>query len=550
MKRALKNTNIITLILIALSFNCCKNASSRSEILDFQFSYNNRQDYIEKYVSLADNVDLSHAKDPDLLEKISQIYYLNGRELYNKKDYIEAANTLTKSYLAKKSSITYSKNISNDDFHFLGQVSDALGNIYNDFNSLKAASFFYNDALEKFTNAQRQHEVIDMLLKIGDLYEHNHISNIALLNYETAEGKRNLTEEQLNTILIKKGVSLYHIQDNATADSIFNAVSSKPQNSIDYHYFASCYFYNHNDYPKAIDNLLPCFNDGSPNMKLKAAEKLAEIFFLIGEREKEFEFAQYQARVLSSEARLTPVRLQLESFFDSFSNNLMVTAKPNDTPLITAVIASLLIIIVLILILYFRKKRKDTRTQSETASLSETPSEPDGTTTESPSPTETPTHSISPTIDSASRSPMDIEISDDNIIEHRSFDEDYKAFSNSKPFLEIKNSIEGKEFFIKTVGDYPELALSKTKLIQLTTTFNSCFPNLTHTILSQYPELTSSDIRFIIFSLMQFSDLEIAVLLKQTYSSANKRANKVRGILKTDEPLYTFIPSFLRSIKY
>ena len=100
MKRALKNTNIITLILIALSFNCCKNASSRSEILDFQFSYNNRQDYIEKYVSLADNVDLSHAKDPDLLEKISQIYYLNGRELYNKKDYIEAANTLTKSYLA------------------------------------------------------------------------------------------------------------------------------------------------------------------------------------------------------------------------------------------------------------------------------------------------------------------------------------------------------------------------------------------------------------------------------------------------------------------
>ena len=119
-----------------------------------------------------------------------------------------------------------------------------------------------------------------------------------------------------------------------------------------------------------------------------------------------------------------------------------------------------------------------------------------------------------------------------------------------EPDPENIDTIPPKEFVNKTVGDYPELALSKTKLIQLTTTFNSCFPNLTHTILSQYPELTSSDIRFIIFSLMQFSDLEIAVLLKQTYSSANKRANKVRGILKTDEPLYTFIPSFLRSIKY
>ncbi|MGN0032243.1 MAG: hypothetical protein ACI358_00425 [Candidatus Limimorpha sp.] len=550
MNRIFKDIITIILILTALSFYACKSTSSRSELYDFNFSYNNKQEYIEKYVSMAEEIDQNNAKDPVLLEKISQIYYLYGRNLYNKKEYIAATEALIKSYLAKTYSVSYNKYTSDDDFHFLGQIADALGDIYNDVNSLKAASFFYNDALEQFTKAHRQHEVIDMLLKIGDLYEYNHIPNIALLNYETAEEKKNLTEEQLNTIMIKKGISLYHIQDNGTADSIFNSLSSLSLHSIDFHYFASYYFYNQNNFPKAVEHLIPCFNYGSPNIKLKAAEKLAEIYFLLGDRGKEFEFAQYQAKVQSSEARLTPTRLQLEAFFDSFINNNENISNKSHSPifLISSVTTALLLFSAL-LVLFFKKKKKGLDTQPDTSAQTDVHAQCEETVSETADNAKEPMTTASYE-GSMTETPTITEEPTQELTVPRSFDDDYATFVNSTIYKEIKNSFEGKEFFIKTVGDYPKLALTKNKMFLLNSTFNNSFPNLTHTLISKYPELTMSDIRFIIFSLMGFNDIEIAVLLKQTYSSANKRANKLKAILQTDEPLFTYIPTLLRSIKY
>ena len=49
---------------------------------------------------------------------------------------------------------------------------------------------------------------------------------------------------------------------------------------------------------------------------------------------------------------------------------------------------------------------------------------------------------------------------------------------------------------------------------------------------------------------MGFSDIEIAVLLKQTYSSTNKRGNRIENILGTDLELNHFIPGFLSTFKY
>ena len=148
------------------------------------------------------------------------------------------------------------------------------------------------------------------------------------------------------------------------------------------------------------------------------------------------------------------------------------------------------------------------------------------------------------------RSKNNAPTTDETLPSLHSFDDNYKCFVGSNIYNDIKNSLEGKQILIKTVSDYPRLALTKNKLVTLTTTFNESFPNLTHTLLELYPDLTPSDIRFIIFSLMGFTDLEIAVLLKQTYGSANKRSNRIKDILHTEEELEHFIPSFLRGIRY
>ena len=65
-----------------------------------------------------------------------------------------------------------------------------------------------------------------------------------------------------------------------------------------------------------------------------------------------------------------------------------------------------------------------------------------------------------------------------------------------------------------------------------------------------YPDFTQADFRFIILSFMGFSDIEIAVLLKQTYSSTNKRGNRIENILGTQLELNHFIPGFLSTFKY
>ena len=93
--------------------------------------------------------------------------------------------------------------------------------------------------------------------------------------------KKNLTEEQYNTIQIKKGIALYDISDIEAADSLYRRISTKSPHSIDYHYFAACYFYYSNNFKKALPHLLKCFEEGNAKMKLDASEMLASIYFLL-----------------------------------------------------------------------------------------------------------------------------------------------------------------------------------------------------------------------------------------------------------------------------
>ena len=503
-----RHITLILLLIMALCFNACRNRLVPEEIIGFENNFNSDSQQLDRLAKMADSCAVFYASDPSFLEKMSQIYYQKGVSHHKNNESLDAARALITACKSQQSFLSIENRPTNDDYHYLGQIFERLGDVYADVNSLKPSSHFYDDALSQYENANRQHEVIDMLLKIGDLYQRNHIPNIALINYETAEAKKNLTEHQSDIIQIKKGIALYDVFDTESADSIYRKISTKNPHNIEYQHFTACHFYNANQYSEALPHLLNCFEQGNQNMKLQSAEMLASVYFSLNDHQKELEFAQYQAKAQSAEARLTPTRVEMEALYEQYINENNPKNLENSGNLrrsnwiLTIVVVLLIILMVAIYIVYSRRSKNNTPSTDETLP------------------------SLHP------------------------FDDNYKCFVGSNIYNDIKNSLEGKQILIKTVSDYPRLALTKNKLVTLTTTFNESFPNLTHTLLELYPDLTPSDIRFIIFSLMGFTDLEIAVLLKQTYGSANKRSNRIKDILHTEEELEHFIPSFLRGIRY
>ena len=494
---------------MALYFCACNKKSIPTEITDFKNNYENSDEYLQNLSRIVDSCTKFYANDPIFLEKKSKIYFQKGRNERKNSDYIDATSSLMQAYNSQKALISLKKTNDNDDIHYLGQILDNIGDVYADVNSVKPASYFYDQALNQFENANRQHEVIDMLLKIGDLYLHNHISNIALLNYETAEARKNLTEEQYDVIQIKKGIALYDIFDIESADSIYGRMWTKSLYSIDYQYFTACHFYYNNEFDKSLPYLMKCFEEGNSKIKVEAAEMLASVYFSLNDHDKELFYAQYQAKAQSAEARLTPVRMEMDIIYDNFVNDNNPQNKDkskNINGLVWILVAVIILLIIGVIVFYHYIKKHTLEKNVPPENVVETPK--------------------------------------------RTFEEGYKLFVDTKIYKDIKTSLEGKEILIKTVGDYPRLALTRNKIVALTTTFNEAFPNLTHTLATTYPDLTQADFRFIILSFMGFSNLEIAVLLKQTYSAANKRGNRIENIFGTQLELNHFIYSFLSTFKY
>jgi len=521
----------IALSIIVLGFANCSKQNIPDDMQNFHKNMRRNNDNIENLAHLADSCTPKYKKNYAFFEKKSEIFYQKGLNNIETNEYPQAADDIFKALDAEKTSLELKDATTNDDLHYLGQLYESIGDIYYNVNSVKPASYFYDEALRKFQEASRQHEVIDMLLKIGDLYQNNHISNIALLNYETAEGKRNLTETQLNSILVRKGISLYDISDFKTADSIYESISTKSLQDIEFHYFTACHHYFKNNLRKALPHLIYCFENGSQDMSIKAAEMLADVYFNIGDRDNELAYAQYQAKATSAEARLTPMKMELEAIYDKYiDDNTDKTAgkasrlnKVQWTLLVTT-----LIILIGVAFAYFVSKRKNKESTQVIQDKERIIDDKEKI------------------INDISKKLEDVS----NAVPSRSFDDDFKVFAETRIFKDIKESLEGKVIMTKTVGDYPRLALSKVKIVTMTSKFNECFPNLTHTLSEKHHGLTPHDFRYIILCLMGFSSLEIAVLLQQTYSSTSKRNKHIKDIFGTEEALEHFLPNYIRTIKY
>lgn len=530
MKDIFINITSLLLISIVIGLQSCHNERDPLYNNPTDFSLSNRDSLTDETLIIIDNYAKKHPQNRDVIKKKSQILYKKGLNEYSSERLLSSADFFYKSLNEIQDYVSKTDIIKMEDYLFRGEIYEKLGDIYKDINDLKPATKLYDKALSDFENAENLRKTLNILIKTGKLYQFNHIPNIALIYYEIAEEKKNLPEDIFRIIVDNKIISFYELGDYKSADSIFQNHFDDETKDLDYHLAIGIKYYYERNYIETLPHLLFCFENGNQQEKIATSEMLSDVYFNLKDQKNEMLYTQYQAKINSSEIRKTPLKLDLEKLYDNYSSTEITTQQEKSGTLYKyhkyALFTALIVILTVIAIIIFNKIKYHKKISAAEKTISDT-------------------HK---TIQNKDKIIDDISKKLENLkTDNHIFEDSYQSFCNSDIYIKTKSSLEDVVIFIKTVQDYPNLALSNKDLIQLTKTFNDCFPEITSSLKKDFPSLTGSDIRFIILNVMNFSEVEIAVLLNLTYGAVNKRNNKLKGIFDTKDALSNYLLQYIAS---
>ena len=526
MKILYRNIIFLSLIITTLFLISCSDTSKSccEEILNF--SYTENDSLTKSNIAMAKNCAEKYHKRPEFLQKISQIYYYDAIEDYSSELPIQATKKFYNALDYINKYISKNDVVKPYDYQFRGEIHERLGDIYKDINSLKPAAALYDKALSDYEYSDNNDKTLNTLLKIGKLYQYNQMPDIAMIYFEMAEEKENIPNNIYRKIIDNKIVTLYELNDYTKADSIFKNNFNIKIQDYDFHSaIGTKYFYERN-YSKAIPHLEYCFENGNQQEKLVFSEKLAESYFNTNNHERELFYIQHQAKSNSIDIRKTPLRLDLEKLYDINGNIINAKneiVKSNDNKHIVIISLVFAITIAIFLVTLDIQDREKIRSAQKVIDASKEIIE-----------------SKDKIIDNISKKLNDLE-------PNNNFEESYNRFYESSIFKKIKSSLDGTTILTKNVQDYSNLQLSNKDLIDLTKTFNSCFPKAIPSMRKEFEGITTNDIKFIIFIFMNLNSTEIAVLLGLTYGAANKRCNKIKNIFNTKDDLTQFVLTFVKT---
>lgn len=120
-------------------------------------------------------------------------------------------------------------------------------------------------------------------------------------------------------------------------------------------------------------------------------------------------------------------------------------------------------------------------------------------------------------------------------------------FENQEICMSLKNRLLQHDVSRKTIVDCYDCALNNRETALLTNTANSCFPDFS-TLLVEDLGVKGENITYCCLSLLGFSIIEIAVLMKISYQAAHKRVAVIKEILKTDNDVKDFLVGYLGNI--
>ena len=529
MKNIFKNITFLLLIITAISITSCSDVSKSccEDILNFQYTENDSLASNSLYI--AEKCSQKYHKRPDFLQKISQIHYYKAINNYSSpnplptiKDFYSALENINAYFHAVNEIKSY-------DYQYRGEIYERLGDIYRDINSLKPAAELYDKALSDYELSNNNEKYLNTLIKIGKLYQYNHIHNIAMIYFEMAEEKGNIPNNIYRKIIDNKIVTLYELNDYKKADSIFSNHFNIKIQDYDFHSAIGTKLFYERKYEDALPHLKYCFENGNQQEKMSFSEKLAEAYFNLNDHENEMTYIQHQAKNNSIEIRKTPLKLDSDKLFDSNYNIINDIARKENTNnhKITIIFVLIFAIIITIFIVIYSKNRQKQLEKINSAQKI--------------------INENKEIISSKDKIIKDISKKLDNIKAEENFEEAYIRFCESHIYKKIKSSFEGITIMTKNVHNYNKLALSSKDLILVTKTFSNCFPKAIPSLKNDFNDLTPGDIKFLILDLMNLNNVEIAVLLGLTYGAANKKNNKIKNIFNIKDNLNTFTFDYIKS---
>ena len=512
-----------------MSISSCSDVSKSycEEILNY--SYTENDTLFENNISLATKCSEKYHKRPEYLQKISQIYYSSAVTDYSSDDLIQASKKLILALDNINEYFSKIEAVKSFDYQFRGEIYERLADIYKDINSLKPAVELYDKALADYESSGNKEKVLNTLIKIGKLYQYNHIPNIAMIYFEMAEEYVDIPTNIYRKIIDNKIVTLYELNDYKNADSIFQNHFNIKIQDYDFHSaIGTKYFYERN-YSEALPHLKYCFENGNQQERLATSEKLAEAYFNLNDHDNEMFYIQHQAKNNSIEIRRTPLKLDLEKLFDTYYNTINNQNKKESNNYNVAIVIVFIAAVIFIVVLYIhsRKKYKEQIKKAE----------------ETINNHHEKIQNKDKIIDDISKKIENLESNKVNV----NFEEAYKSYCESHIYKKIKSLLEGRVILIKNIQENSKLALSNNDIISLVKTFNRHFPNTLSALKNDYDGITSGDTKFIILSFMNLNDIEIAVLLGLTYSASNKRSKKIKDIFNIKSDLSDFVMQYTKS---
>lgn len=462
---------------------------------DYHLNNINPTPIVSFYDSITADVD-----DDELEYLKARSHYYLGISARNKENYVDAVKNFIIAIETMTEKLPHDANHNHTRFKALAYTR--LGEtLYNE-SLLNASLSCFDNAKELFSQVNDDYSVGFMYRNIGRIQQANKEYEKAISTFKLAEHKLPSDYPKLTT----------------------HAIGGL--------------FYQQQQYDSAAVYLELSFNTNYDHLaRLDAAAKLAEIYGLNGDKNKEDFYTAFYVRHSIQEANKASSKMEIAYLYDSY--NLKNTQADDNTEnnnktnllLITAFIA---VGITSIISINRYNKRQLKHIENQINNI-ETQHKKE-------------TNSKNKEIKDITRQ---LEVAQQKLTlkdSSKTFEERWDEFIKSPIYIHIHKLVDGKDIMIKNASEYSHLKLSTKHILDLVKTTNTVFGDFTVQLLNDYPSLGTNDARHCCFTLLGVSDVEIAVLTGRSYSGINRTTNKILTTMHSNENLEQTLFIYLKSL--
>lgn len=423
-------------------------------------------------------------------------YYLGTNDRFQHKD-VEAASDFVKALLLMRDG--FSEATDPQKTRFVGLAYFRLGEILNSYNIQSSAISVFDSARVYFEKVHDTLGVAASIRNVGEVYLSNK-------DYEKALAK------------FKEANKLWDFGD-VLYDPVIGGV-----------------FFTHHQYDSARFYLERSFLSSGPYARIDAAAKLAEIYHVTGDLEKENYYTSFYVQNSIREANRSSDKMEIEFIADSVKSVPLVNTENFwQTKAFVLLILSILAVIAILAFIIIRNRRRISHIEKHLSTMEQLHREE---TMDKELQIEAISQQLNDTQQQLEREKQKPKVDMDKAI---------NAYLNAPITVKIRNAVEGKDIMTKSVGLYPRLKLSEVEFIEVVSTANQCFPNFSITLLRDYHALSTADVRHCCLALMGLNDAEMAVMEGITYSGANRKTNRILSIMNAESGLEECILVYIKN---